>query len=241
MTDAVPIRLAANSALKQKRLAALLAGRPESDPALQALLEDAQLLGSLELAGSSCTWEEVRAARRGARAPDEAACLRAARGAVAPDAVLSLDVLARWHAAASGQPAAFRGAAPSGSRVPPGAPPEFIASRLQSMVDWLGDSSQRELRPDALGALVMARIVEIRPFADCNGRVARLAASHLMVQRGARPPILVGADRSRLQAALAAAFELDTEPLCRLLDEASARALDVLIQALEAERPLLDA
>jgi len=61
----------------------------------------------------------------------------------------------------------------------------------------------------------------------------RLAASHLMVRGGVRPPILVGADRARLEECLQAAFRLSTEPLVALLEEASERALDVAIQALD--------
>ena len=83
---------------------------------------------------------------------------------------------------------------------------------------------------------MLARIVEVLPLEDANGRVSRLAASHLMVQAGARPPILVKGDRPRLVAALQAAFRLDTEPLLRLLEEASARSLDVMVQALEAPK-----
>ena len=79
----------------------------------------------------------------------------------------------------------------------------------------------------------MARIVEVLPFDDGNGRVARLAASHLMTAGGRRPPILVAGDGPRLVAALDAAFRLDTEPLATLLEEASGRALDVMTQALE--------
>jgi Fic family protein len=75
--------------------------------------------------------------------------------------------------------------------------------------------------------------MEILPFDDGNGRVSRLAASHLMVQGGARPPILVGADKARLDEALQAAFQLHTEPLAALLDEASERVVDVMIRALE--------
>ena len=74
--------------------------------------------------------------------------------------------------------------------------------------------------------------MEILPFDRGNGLVARLAASHLMVRAGSRPPILVGADAGRLDEALQAAFQLQTEPLARLLDAAAERALDVLIGAL---------
>jgi hypothetical protein len=92
--------------------------------------------------------------------------------------------------------------------------------------------SGQELRPAQAGALALARIVEVLPWEDANGRVSRLAASHLMVKGGARPPILVKGDAPRLLASLQAALRLDTEPLARLLEEASGRSVDVLIQAL---------
>ena len=74
-------------------------------------------------------------------------------------------------------------------------------------------ASGQELRPAQAGALALARVVEVLPFEDGNGRVSRLAASQVMVRAGARPPILVKGDRPRLEAALQAAFRLDTEPL----------------------------
>src|SRR2546426_253723 len=54
---------------------------------------------------------------------------------------------------------------------------------------------------------------------------------------GAAPPILVGADGPRIEACLQAAFQLSTEPLTSLLDEASERALEVMIQALADRGP----
>lgn len=117
---------------------------------------------------------------------------------------------------------------------PPPAPPRFVEGRLRIVEEWLAAGSGGELKAAQQGALVMARVVEILPFDDANGRVARLAASHLMVRAGARPPVLWADDAGRLQEALAAAFALHTEPLCALLEEASARAMDVMIRALES-------
>jgi hypothetical protein len=107
-----------------------------------------------------------------------------------------------------------------------------VASRLAIVEEWLGGDSARELTAAQQGALAYARIMEILPFDRGNGIVARLAASHLMVRAGARRPILVGTDAERLEAALSAAFQLETEPLARLLESAAERALDVLIGAL---------
>jgi ABC-type molybdate transport system ATPase subunit len=63
--------------------------------------------------------------------------------------------------------------------------------------------------------------------------VARLAASHLLVRAGGRPPVLVGGDAQRLRQAIGQAMSLVTEPLATLLDEASERALDIMIQTLQ--------
>ena len=93
-------------------------------------------------------------------------------------------------------------------------------------------ASPRDLTPDQAAAVALARLVEILPFDDANGRVSRLAASHVMVRGGMRPPILVAGDAPRLRAALESAFRLETEPLVALLAEASGRALDVMVQSL---------
>jgi Fic family protein len=107
-----------------------------------------------------------------------------------------------------------------------------VAGRLELLDHWLGMDSFRELGPSSAAALCLARIVEILPWDDGNGRVSRLAASHVMVCAGLRPPILVKGDRPRLEASLQAAFRLDMAPLAALLEEASARAVEVMIQAL---------
>lgn len=228
------LRLNASAALKQKRLDALLAGRAERDDArLAACVRDAQALGSLELAGCAVTWADFQALRRGAIAAPEAHALSRAQSAVDPQAPLSVEALLNWHGALLGTPAGWR---PNDITHPTGvapAPARFIVSRLTSLVEWLDSGSGRELRAAQAGALVLARVLEIRPFEQANGRVARLAASHVMVHSGARPPILVGADRARLEAALEQAFRLQTEPLASLLEEASERALDVLLQTLQ--------
>jgi hypothetical protein len=56
-----------------------------------------------------------------------------------------------------------------------------------------------------------------------------------LVRGGARPPILVAGDRGRLVACLQAAFRFETQPLCALLEEASDRALDVMLQVAERQ------
>ena len=108
----------------------------------------------------------------------------------------------------------------------------FFLAIVRYLLASMGGDSAHELKAAQQGALVYARIMEILPFDRGNGLVARLAASHLMTRAGSRRPILVGGDAGRLEEALPAAFQLQTEPLTRLLDDAAERALDVLIGAL---------
>lgn len=227
------VRLQPAAPVKERRLAGLLAehGREPGDPGLAAVVEDAQLLGSLELAGLRVAWDAVRSSRSSGEGPVEVLALRRARNTVPSDAPLTLAAIRAWHEALAG-PVGFR----RGDRERAGAPPapaEFVPSRLTTLEEWLAVTGSRDLRPEQAAAVALARIVEVLPFDDANGRVSRLAASHLMVRGGMRPPILVAGDAPRLRAALEAAFRLETEPLTALLVEASARALDVMIQALE--------
>jgi hypothetical protein len=219
---------------KEKRLAVLLRerGLEAADPGLAAVVADAQLLGSLELSGLDAPWDEVRGSRGGLGAPPAVLALRRAQGAVTLEAPLSVGALCAWHAEIAG-PVGFRRAARAREGTAP-APPEAIEERLATLAEWLSAPGASDLRPEQAAALALARIVEVLPFDDANGRVARLAASHLMVRGGLRPPVLVGADGPYLVACLRAAFRLDTEPLVSLLVEAGSRSLDVMIQSLEA-------
>lgn len=229
-----PLRLQPSAAVKEKRLAALLEGRglAPDDPGLAAIVEDAQLLGSLELAGVRATWDEVRSSRTAGEGPAEVLALRRARSAVPADAPFSLAGIRAWHETIAG-PVGLRRGARERDGVP-AAPAELVESRLAALAEWLEVAGPRDLAPDQVAAVALARIVEIAPFDDANGRVSRLAASHLMVKGGMRPPILVNGDGPRLRASLEAAFRLETEPLVVLLVEASGRALDVMIQSLSA-------
>ena len=195
-------------------------------------MEDAQLLGSLELSGLRFTWDDVRSSRATGEGPAEILALRRARAAVPADAPFSLAAIRAWHESLAGH-AGLRRVERERDSAPP-APAELVEGRLATLAEWLEVAGPRDLAPDQAAAVALARLVEILPFDDANGRVSRLAASHLMVRGGMRPPILVAGDAPRLRASLEAAFRLETEPLTALLAEASGRALDVMLQTLSA-------
>jgi len=213
MENGIRLRLTAPVAAKERRLAELVAARGGGG-APMAAVRAAQVEGSLALSGLDGS-AEARAA------------LVRAIAAVEPDAPLSAAALEAWQRALGG--GGFRAGERERPGGPPPAPPGLIGPRLAILEQWMAAPSARELKAAQQGALALARVVEVMPFDDGNGRVARLAASHVMVRAGARPPILAAADGPRLVQALQAAFQLHTEPLSTLLEEAAERALDRMI------------
>lgn len=232
-----PLRLTTSTGLRERRLAQLLQGRSEHEPQLLAVVRDAQILGSLELSGVASSWDEVRAAGRGEPAAEPVERLQRAARVVDAAAPLDRKALLAWHGCLTGGQGTFRSADLARPLPPPPSPAAFVESRLALLEEWVATHSGRALSAPQRGALVLARVIEVLPFEVGNGRVARLAASHAVIAAGGRRPILVGADRERLEASLQAAFRLEMEPLTSLLQEASARSLDVLIQTLEARGP----
>src|SRR6185503_18076801 len=180
----------------------------------------AQAAGSLGLSGIEPTPAELDRFAR-------------AQSAVDAQAPFSVSAVLAWHRAITGSAAGLRTDERTREATLPPAPARFVPTRLQNLEEWLNVGSGVALKPAQQGALALARIVEILPFDDGNGRVARLAASHVMVRAGARPPVLLGEDRERLMVALQSAFQLQTAALASLLDEAAERALDVMIRAIE--------
>lgn len=220
---------------KEKRLAVLLAERSMAEADLWRPVRAAQIAGSLALSGIEARALDLEAGLRGKSMAEPVNAALGAYAALPPAAPLSLKALLAWQAAFTGGQGALRQTRSARREGPSPAPPEWIESRLQLLLEWLGTASAQELTPGQRGALALARLVEIVPFEDGNGRVARLATSHLMVQGGARPPILLGSDGARLRAALQAAFRIDTAPLVLLLQEASERALDVMLAVVRAD------
>jgi hypothetical protein len=227
------LRLQPAASVKEKRLATLRAEHAAGDDLLREVVEDAQILGSLQLAGFAHAWEEIGASRRGEPAPESIRGMHKALRAVPLTVPFSTAALLAWHAAAVAGGGALRDIERSRPDGPPPCPAAFIEGRLGIAQEWLGAESASQLAPPRVGALALARIVEILPFQDGNGRVARLAASHVMVRAGARPPVLVAGDAPRLRQCLTSAFQFEMGPLSDLLEEASERALDVMIKALE--------
>ncbi|HET8647234.1 MAG TPA: Fic family protein, partial [Vicinamibacteria bacterium] len=173
MSEERPLRIATSAAVRERRLASLLAGRDAHDPRWRWAAQDAQVAGSLALSGIDVTAAEVAAARSGAPAPPAVQALLRALAAVEPASPLSVEALCRWQAVVTGGPGALRTGELERAGGPPPSPARFVEARLRMLEKWLAEESGRELKPAQQGALAMARVVEILPFPQGNGRVAR--------------------------------------------------------------------
>jgi hypothetical protein len=232
-----PLTLQPALPAKEKRLDALLAERRVAEEDLRRCVTAAQIAGSLALSGIEVDAGEVEVGLLGGALAAPVSAALTAYQAIPSGAALSLENLLVWQGAFTGGAGSLRQTPRVRSEGPPPAPPEWIEARVRALLEWLAAASAEELTPGQRGALALARLIEILPFEDGNGRVARLITSHLMTQGGARPPILLGSDDMRLRAALQAAFRIDTAPLVLLLREASERALDVMLAVARAQPP----
>ncbi|HWT04386.1 MAG TPA: Fic family protein [Xanthomonadales bacterium] len=82
-------------------------------------------------------------------------------------------------------------------------------------------------------ARAAARLVRLQPFANGNGRVARLVANLLAYRRGLPPIVLDARGRRAYGAALRAALAGDATPLARVIGNALARGLERLRDVVE--------
>ncbi len=96
--------------------------------------------------------------------------------------------------------------------------------------------------PVSLVARFHARLVHIHPFADGNGRTARLAANFQLLRAGYPVAILLPdqAARKGYFAALRYADEGHFGPITRLFAEASARSAGMLLKGLEPAHEVED-
>lgn len=77
-----------------------------------------------------------------------------------------------------------------------GPPPDEVAPRMESMFEWLGGRMERESEtPFVLAGVMHYGITDIHPFADGNGRAARLFQVALMMKAGVLPDRMFSFER----------------------------------------------
>ena len=113
------------------------------------------------------------------------------------------------------------------------APPEGfqVPHEMRELIAWL-NKNQKNHHIIELAALLHHKLVYIHPFADGNGRMARLVMNVLIMKAGYPLAIILRNDRKRYYRVLSEADNGKYEPLCEFIAQAVIRtfitSLDIL-------------
>jgi hypothetical protein len=113
---------------------------------------------------------------------------------------------------------------------------EHLDASLRSACFWFSAESFLELNPVEQAAIVLLRLVEIRPFDDRNDSTSLVAAS-LFLLRSSLPPIIVRRDQtSKYRQAIEEGRQSNTRPMVEFVAEATERTIDEMIALVAARR-----
>ncbi len=108
-------------------------------------------------------------------------------------------------------------------------PPEHVAAEMDRLLEMHEAHLSTEVAPDVTAAWLHHRFVQIHPFQDGNGRVARAISSLVLLRAGMFPLVVTNRDRERYLNVLGEADNGDLAPLVALVSRLQKRWL---VQAL---------
>ena len=97
------------------------------------------------------------------------------------------------------------------------------------------NANAHELTPIELSAWLLHRFVQIHPFVDGNGRVARLIMNLTLLRHGYPIAILTKADRKKYLRSLERADAGDLKPLVSFVAGSVEQCLDLYLRAIEQQ------
>lgn len=122
----------------------------------------------------------------------------------------------------------------SGSKhTPP--PPYVVPEKMQEMMDFYNENMET-MHPVELASEMHERLVYIHPFADGNGRTARLLMNLILLQNGYPIAILKGDTENRLkyyEALETASITGDKTPFKNFIKEVLTQTINRILEVLE--------
>ena len=116
-------------------------------------------------------------------------------------------------------------------------PPEHVAAEMDRLIKIHNEHIVLEVPPDLAAAWLHHRFIQIHPFQDGNGRVARAIASLVLLRAGWFPLVVRAKERSSYIDTLEAADTGDIGPLTELVGTIQKRACRAALSILgEVER-----
>lgn len=115
------------------------------------------------------------------------------------------------------------------SHTPPDA--HEVPLKVREMFEWIR-KQKNKMHIVELSAIVHHKIAGIHPFADGNGRTARLVMNLLLLQRGYPMTVILSNDRKKYYDALSRADRGDYSNFVRFIAQAVERSLNIYIKTL---------
>src|SRR5215813_8303081 len=142
--------------------------------------------------------------------------------------LLNTDLLLRIH-----DPFREAAAAPAGQEAEAGQGVKESAkvmARISAFCQWTAADSFKELNPLEQAAIIVLRLLEIRPFEEGNVAAA-VGAGSLFTMRAGWPPVIIPEHlRPKFKPAIGEGLKMNTRPLVDLLAESLYEALESSIE-----------
>ena len=111
-------------------------------------------------------------------------------------------------------------------------PPEHVAAEMDRLIELHAEHTRSDVPPDLAAAWLHHRFIQIHPFQDGNGRVARALASLVLIRVGWFPLVVNHMDRSRYIDTLETADTGDLRPLTELIGTIQKRSCRAALSAI---------
>ncbi len=108
-------------------------------------------------------------------------------------------------------------------------PPVHVASEMDSLVEILDDLEKHQVKPLLIATWLHHAFVQIHPFQDGNGRLARLLASLVLVKNGLFPLTVKRHDKKRYIDALELADQNQPQELVDYFGEIQKRNIEAAL------------
>lgn len=119
-------------------------------------------------------------------------------------------------------------------------PPEHVDAEMDQLIKWHREHQDRGVEPEVEAAWLHHRFIQIHPFQDGNGRVARALATLVFINANWFPLVVRSDQKAEYFAALENADFGDLEPLVRYFTrwqkKAFTRALQIAEEAKQEQK-----
>ncbi len=101
----------------------------------------------------------------------------------------------------------------------------LVPDVVENALEWFTAESFHQMHEVEKTALMLAKLIDIHPFAEANGSTIRLFSNFYLLKAGYPPAVISASRASEYAIAIQRAFHLHTQPVIDLLTESAHQAL----------------